>query len=283
MHAGYRPVQGAVRRVARGPRGRGRRAHRPQRRRQDHRGPSGLRARRADRRAGCSSTARTSPASRPTTSPGRHRARTRGTVGVRHADGRGEPARSGSGAGSAGRASAPRSSKAYELFPRLGERRRQGAGSLSGGEQRMLTLAAVLVLEPKLLIADELSLGLAPIITDDLYDVLERILAVGHRAAARRAARRPRPRAGQRGDRARARHRQPPRAPEPGRDPHLGVRHARSRVMTTSHRRCPTRCRWRCTGAVGDVVIEARSVPAPGPGRCSPRSATAGCAAPTST
>jgi branched-chain amino acid transport system ATP-binding protein len=69
--------------------------------------------------------------------------------------------------------------KAYELFPRLGERRRQGAGSLSGGEQRMLTLAAVLVLEPKLLIADELSLGLAPIITDDLYGVLERILASG--------------------------------------------------------------------------------------------------------
>ena len=69
--------------------------------------------------------------------------------------------------------------KAYELFPRLGERRRQGAGSLSGGEQRMLTLAGVLVLEPKLLIADELSLGLAPIITDDLYGVLERILASG--------------------------------------------------------------------------------------------------------
>jgi branched-chain amino acid transport system ATP-binding protein len=69
--------------------------------------------------------------------------------------------------------------RAYELFPRLGERRRQGAGSLSGGEQRMLTLAAVLVLEPKLLIADELSLGLAPIVTDDLYDVLQRILSSG--------------------------------------------------------------------------------------------------------
>jgi branched-chain amino acid transport system ATP-binding protein len=69
--------------------------------------------------------------------------------------------------------------KAYDLFPRLGERRGQGAGSLSGGEQRMLTLAAVLVLEPKLLIADELSLGLAPIITDDLYNVLQRILSSG--------------------------------------------------------------------------------------------------------
>jgi branched-chain amino acid transport system ATP-binding protein len=69
--------------------------------------------------------------------------------------------------------------RAYELFPRLGERRKQGAGSLSGGEQRMLTLATVLVLEPKLLIADELSLGLAPIITDELYRVLGRILASG--------------------------------------------------------------------------------------------------------
>jgi branched-chain amino acid transport system ATP-binding protein len=69
--------------------------------------------------------------------------------------------------------------KAYDLFPRLGERKRQQAGSLSGGEQRMLTLATVLVLEPKLLIADEMSLGLAPIITDDLYEVLQRILSSG--------------------------------------------------------------------------------------------------------
>jgi branched-chain amino acid transport system ATP-binding protein len=69
--------------------------------------------------------------------------------------------------------------RAYELFPRLGERRRQEAGSLSGGEQRMLTLARVLVLEPLLLVADELSLGLAPIITNEVYDVLRRILATG--------------------------------------------------------------------------------------------------------
>ncbi len=69
--------------------------------------------------------------------------------------------------------------RAYEMFPKLGERRRQNAGSLSGGEQRMLTLARVLVLEPKLLIADELSLGLAPIITTEVYGVLERILAAG--------------------------------------------------------------------------------------------------------
>jgi branched-chain amino acid transport system ATP-binding protein len=69
--------------------------------------------------------------------------------------------------------------QSYALFPRLGERRRQNAGSLSGGEQRMLTLARVLVLEPRLLIADELSLGLAPIITTEVYVVLERILESG--------------------------------------------------------------------------------------------------------
>ena len=69
--------------------------------------------------------------------------------------------------------------RAYELFPRLGHRRRQMAGSLSGGEQRMLTLARVLVSEPRLLIADELSLGLAPIITSEVYLVLERIHDAG--------------------------------------------------------------------------------------------------------
>ncbi len=81
----------------------------------------------------------------------------------------------------------PALEKAYELFPRLGERRRQEAGSLSGGEQRMLTLARVLVLEPKLLIADELSLGLAPIITNEVYDVLRRILGERHRVVGDRA------------------------------------------------------------------------------------------------
>jgi branched-chain amino acid transport system ATP-binding protein len=69
--------------------------------------------------------------------------------------------------------------KAYDLFPRLGDRRKQAAGSLSGGEQRMLTLSRELVSEPRLLIADELSLGLAPIITTEVYLVLERILESG--------------------------------------------------------------------------------------------------------
>ena len=64
--------------------------------------------------------------------------------------------------------------RAYELFPRLGERRSQGAATLSGGEQRMLSLARVLVNPPRLLVVDELSLGLAPIIIDELYAMLRR-------------------------------------------------------------------------------------------------------------
>mgnify|MGYP001008678643 CR=1 FL=1 len=67
----------------------------------------------------------------------------------------------------------------YLLFPRLGDRRKQGAGSMSGGEQQMLTLARAMVLEPLVLVADELSLGLAPIITSEVYLVLQKILATG--------------------------------------------------------------------------------------------------------
>ena len=69
--------------------------------------------------------------------------------------------------------------EAYALFPRLGERRTQLAGTLSGGEQRMLSLARVLVEKPRLLIADELSLGLAPIIVDEVYRTLETIRDAG--------------------------------------------------------------------------------------------------------
>jgi len=73
----------------------------------------------------------------------------------------------------------PRLERAYELFPRMGERRRQAAGTLSGGEQRMLSLARVLVREPKLLITDELSLGLAPVIIDEVYETLGTIRESG--------------------------------------------------------------------------------------------------------
>ena len=69
--------------------------------------------------------------------------------------------------------------RAYELFPRLGERRTQVAGTLSGGEQRMLSLARVLVESPRLLIADELSLGLAPMIVDQVFETLGRISEAG--------------------------------------------------------------------------------------------------------
>lgn len=69
--------------------------------------------------------------------------------------------------------------RAFELFPRLGERRRQIAGTLSGGEQRMLSLARVLVHPPRLLIADELSLGLAPIVVDEVYRSLAAVRDAG--------------------------------------------------------------------------------------------------------
>jgi branched-chain amino acid transport system ATP-binding protein len=68
---------------------------------------------------------------------------------------------------------------AYEAFPRLGERRTQSAGTLSGGEQRMLALARVLVLHQKLLVVDELSFGLAPGVVDEVYGALQRVVASG--------------------------------------------------------------------------------------------------------
>ena len=65
--------------------------------------------------------------------------------------------------------------RAYDAFPVLAERRKQVGGTLSGGQQRILSLAKVLALPPRLLIADELSLGLAPVIIDQVYDGLVRI------------------------------------------------------------------------------------------------------------
>ncbi len=69
--------------------------------------------------------------------------------------------------------------QAYEMFPRLHERRQQVAGTLSGGEQRMLAMARVLVDAPTLLIADELSLGLAPLIVEQIYESLSQLRDAG--------------------------------------------------------------------------------------------------------
>jgi branched-chain amino acid transport system ATP-binding protein len=57
----------------------------------------------------------------------------------------------------------------YSTFPRLGERRDQAAGSMSGGEQQMLAIARAMMSRPKLVLLDEPSLGLAPIVTQDLF------------------------------------------------------------------------------------------------------------------
>lgn len=67
----------------------------------------------------------------------------------------------------------------YELFPRLRERRSQAGGTLSGGEQQMLALARGMMAVPRLLLLDEPSLGLAPIVVEQLFEVIPRIRETG--------------------------------------------------------------------------------------------------------
>ncbi|MEY2477871.1 MAG: hypothetical protein QOG87_3186 [Actinomycetota bacterium] len=74
---------------------------------------------------------------------------------------------------------AERMDEVLTLFPRLAERRSQSAGTLSGGERQMLTLAQSFLLRPKLLLIDELSLGLAPTVVQGLLDAVRRMNAAG--------------------------------------------------------------------------------------------------------
>ena len=192
VDAGYGPFRalfGVSFSVAEGQR---RRAARRQRRREDHDRPRRLGSAARHRRRGAVRRRPTSRACR--------RGASRRSASCTHPKGARcsarsrsrRTSRSTSAATSAAAASPAGSNAPYELFPRLGERRKQLAGTLSGGEQRMLALARVLVRPPRLLVVDELSLGLAPIIIDEVYATLEKVRQERHDAAHHRAVRRPR-------------------------------------------------------------------------------------------
>ncbi|WP_435147801.1 ABC transporter ATP-binding protein [Halobaculum sp. P14] len=68
-----------------------------------------------------------------------------------------------------------RRQEVYDLFPRLEERAKQRAGTLSGGEQQMLAIGRGLMSDPELILLDEASLGLAPVLVDDVFDAIEQI------------------------------------------------------------------------------------------------------------
>ena len=74
---------------------------------------------------------------------------------------------------------APNMEKVYAQFPRLKERRRQVAGTLSGGEQQMLAMGRALMSNPKLLMLDEPSMGLAPILVEQIFDIIKELNRAG--------------------------------------------------------------------------------------------------------
>lgn len=69
--------------------------------------------------------------------------------------------------------------KVFELFPRLKERRKQVAGTLSGGEQQMLAMSRALMSKPKLMMLDEPSMGLAPILVDQIFSIIKELHKAG--------------------------------------------------------------------------------------------------------
>ena len=74
---------------------------------------------------------------------------------------------------------APGLDRVYQLFPRLKERRRQVAGTLSGGEQQMLAMGRALMSAPKLMMLDEPSMGLAPILVDQVFEIIRSLHEAG--------------------------------------------------------------------------------------------------------
>jgi len=74
---------------------------------------------------------------------------------------------------------APGIADVYQRFPRLEERRKQIAGTLSGGEQQMLAMGRALMSKPKLLMLDEPSMGLAPILVEQIFDIIKELHAAG--------------------------------------------------------------------------------------------------------
>jgi len=78
-----------------------------------------------------------------------------------------------------GRAAPAQMERAFAMFPVLAERRRQTAGTLSGGQQQMLALARAVLHDHRLIMVDELSMGLAPVVIDELFDVLKTLKLSG--------------------------------------------------------------------------------------------------------